>query len=166
MARVLFWRVLAFFLARYELIAPHGVPYLSRWHFPQWLARLHGAEYLFLHRFHRGDEGRGWHNHPYAWCEATVLAGYYWQEVQRESAPMALGYDANRSMMWLPREFFVSRRFYGLGDMNRLTNEFHALRLSPGVRTWTLFRAGAKHGRSWGFRDAEGNFTPANGEAS
>lgn len=155
---VVFWRVLAFLLARYELIlAPNGVPYLSRWHFPTWLARRMGACQLFLHHFHTGDPDRGWHNHPWAWCESRLLGGAYVQEclwifsggVQIESVR---SFDVT---------YRVTTEVFEAGDRNRLTSQFHAVRLlTPTV--WTLFATGPKHGRSWGFKDMTGHFTPAN----
>lgn len=155
------WRLLAFLLGRYELIrAPDGSPYLSRWHFPKWLAKRHGCAFLFLHHFHQSDPDRGWHNHPWTWCESTILKGAYLQETFQHD--------------------YIDRRAFTPGQSNFLTAQFHAVRLYselcirtgppngfPVVKmvpreTWTLFRAGPKHGRSWGFVNRAGKFTPAN----
>ncbi len=148
MIRFLVWRVLALFLARYELIpAPDGKPYLSRWHFPLWLARRYGAAELFLHHFHTSDPDRGWHNHPYEWCEGRLLQGAYVQAIPQ---------------FWLG-EWRPAYKTFRAGDRNRLTNERHAVALikSP-VRT--LFLAGPKHGRSWNFMDRNGRTWSENRE--
>ncbi len=157
MIALVFWRVLAFFLARYELIrAPDGTPYLSRWHFPAWVVAAHnaimiaGAEYLFLHCFHQSDPDRGWHNHPYLWCEARPLRGAYVQSIRED----ARGEHA-RTVMRVCRP----------GTVNFLRDEYHAVYLLY-TPTWTLFRAGMKHGRSWGFVDAAGAYRAANGDRS
>lgn len=157
MIRLILWRVLAFFLARYELIsapkeAPHnGEPYLSRWHFPRWLARRYGAEYLFLHYFHQSDPDRGWHNHPWEWCESELLSGSYLQEIfVRNEFVRRLG----GSPLW--------HQTFRRGDRNMLYGHFHKVILL-GRPVWTLFRAGPKHGRGWGFVDERGNFTNASG---
>ncbi len=150
MIRFLVWRVLAFFLARYELIpAPDGSPYLSRWHFPRWLARKRGAAYLFLHHFHQSDPDRGWHNHPYHWCESTLLRGAYVQTIP---------------YLWRG-EWRPAYQTFRSSGVNMLFGQYHAVALiaSP---VWTLFRAGPKHGKSWGFMDRSGRQWPANGNGS
>jgi hypothetical protein len=150
----LWWRILAALFARYELIlAPDGSKYLSRWHYPSWLvdltARHDGGaqDYLFLHYFHQSDPDRGWHCHPWEWCESKILRGVYVQ---------ALPY------FWrgLYRPAF---RVYAVGDRNRLTDEYHAVSIVRGP-VWTLFRAGPKHGRSWGFMNERGERWAANAE--
>ena len=151
MIRFAIYRVLAFLLARYELIpAPDGAAYLSRWHFPRWLARWHAAEYLFLHYFHTSDPDRGWHCHPWRWCESRLLRGSYTQEIRRLVHP------------WRgPGRPRTEYKDFVAGDTNYLGAEFH--RVTLGSRpVWTLFRAGAKHGKSWGFINEAGVYTPAN----
>lgn len=140
------WRFLAFLLARYEMIpAPSGADYLSRWHFPAWLARWYHCTELFLHHFHTSDPDRGWHNHPYVWCEGRPLRGAYVQ---------AIPYFWRNH--WAPEY-----RTFSEGARNRLTTEYHAVSILRGP-LWTLFRAGPKHGRSWGFMDSTGRTWPAN----
>lgn len=150
MIRFLVWRSLAFFLARYELIpAPDGTPYLSRWHFPQWVARLAGAPFLFLHHFHQSDPDRGWHDHPWIWCSSELLRGEYVQAIP---------------YLWRG-EWRPAYQAFHTGDTNRLTNERHAVSLTI-TPVWTLFRAGLKHGRSWSFMDRTGRVWSANGSGS
>jgi len=141
------WRVLAFFFARYELIpAPSGAKYLGRWHFPRWITKRvdPSAEHLFLHYFYTSDPDRGWHNHPYVWCESELLQGAYVQEIR---VRYGMGHTFTET--------------FRAGDRNALTDEFHAVRLLA-TPVWTLFRAGPKHGKSWGFIDRSGKFWPAN----
>ncbi len=146
MIRWALWRALAFLIASYELIpAPDGSPYLSRWHFPAWLARRYGAAFLFLHYFHASDSDRGWHNHPYIWEDAEILRGAYLQAIPYR---------------WRG-EWRAARKVFRAGDRNRLTNEYHSVSLLQRP-VWTLFKAGPKHGRSWGFMDHRGNTWPAN----
>jgi hypothetical protein len=74
----------------------------------------------------------------------------------------------------------VFRKAFTVGQVNALHDQFHRVRLYnaltvarspngwPVVKmvpreAWTLFRAGPKHGRSWGFMNYGGRFTPANG---
>jgi hypothetical protein len=143
----LWWRFLALLLARYELIpAPSGAPYLSRWHFPAWLARACDSTYLFLHYFHTSDPDRGWHCHPWTWCESWILRGAYAQAIP---------------YFWRG-EWVEAFRVFQAGDRNRLTDEHHAVSILRGP-VWTLFRAGPKHGKSWGFMDRHGRRWAANG---
>lgn len=158
-ARLVFWRALAFLFARYELIpapddAPHyGAPYLDRWHFPKWIVWLHElgraprlrAEFLFLHHFRMSDPDRGWHNHPWEWCESRLLWGCYLQEC------------------FLPRWRERWRRKFRRGEWNYLHGQYHKITLLERP-VWTLFRAGAKHGKGWGFVDEQGRFTSASGK--
>lgn len=139
------WRLLAFLLARYEFIDVDG-PYLSRWHFPRWLARVYGARYLFLHYFHDSDDDRrGWHYHPWTWCESRLLTGAYVQ-----STPY----------FWRG-EWCEACQVFVAGQRNRLTDEYHLVQLLRRP-VWTLFRAGPKHGRSWGFMNSRGEKRAAN----
>lgn len=141
------WRLLAAVLARYELIlAPDGSPYLSRWHFPEWIARMLGGTYAFLHHFHASDPDREWHNHPWVWCRSRLLSGAYTQEIPY----------FRKAGEWRP-----ACRVFTRGDKNFLTSEYHRVLLLRRP-VWTLFVAGPKHGRSWGFKDSRGRVWPAN----
>jgi len=61
--------------------------YLSRWYV--WPTRTYGAKdfdekrgavAVFLHRFHRGDDDRECHSHPWHWAISLILAGGYIEE--------------------------------------------------------------------------------------
>lgn len=138
------WRVLAAVFARYELIRVDG-EYLSRWHYPEWIARRLGAPYAFLHYFHTSDPDRGWHNHPWIWLDVRILRGAYVQEIP---------------YFWRG-EWRAGLRTFVAGQRNRLTSEYHRV-LILRRPVWTLALAGPRHGRSWGFMDHLGRTWPAN----
>lgn len=82
---------------------------------------------IYLHRFHRGDRERALHNHPWRWAAALILVGGY---VEERPGRM---------------------RRLGPGRINLLTiYTLHRVDLIT-VPTWTLFVAGRRHGRGWGF---------------
>lgn len=141
------WRLIAFLFARYELIPVDRKDYLSRWHYPQWIANVHGMRcaFLFLHYFHTGDPDRGWHNHPWFWMDSRILRGAYLQAIP---------------YLWRG-EWREARRVFRTGDRNLITNEYHKIDLLRRP-TWSLVRCGPKHGRSWGFMDHRGRTWPAN----
>ena len=147
MIRWAYWRALAFLYARYELIpAPDGSPYMSRWHFPTWLARRYDAAFLFLQFFHQSDQDRGWHDHPWTWFKSRILRGAYLQATP---------------YFWRG-EWRQAYRVFREGDCNYITSERHTISILRRP-TWTLLLAGPKHGRSWGFMDHKGRTWPANG---
>ena len=132
-------------------------PYLSRWYLvgrptmpdashPFWSDgtpkatcedpdRLFG---VFLHYFHRGDDEPELHNHPWGWSLALVLAGGYVEE-RRRGAPASGG--------------SVVVRLLTPGMVNVLTGDtFHRVELTdPRRGSWSLFVAGPRTGRGWGF---------------
>jgi hypothetical protein len=106
-----------------------GRPYISRWFLsadPPPGSTL--AEGWHLHRIHASDGDRRLHNHPTEWARAWILRGGYVE--QRGAACLT----------------------YAPGDRVELPpHVYHRIR-SVRPNTWTLFRAGPKHGRGWGFR--------------
>ena len=95
---------------------------------------------VYIHRFHRGDNDRELHNHPWRWAVSFVLAGGYWEERR-------VGDDV-----------FV--REVRPGHINILSaNSFHRVTLRDGD-AWTLFVVGPKVS-GWGFwKQDDGSFTP------
>lgn len=132
------------------ICAPDGTPYLDRWFL--WGNTKGGG--AFLHRFHQDDPDRGWHCHPWFWCESRILRGSYDQEIpalRREWAASAI----------VSRFWPGGVQTYGPGDVNRIEwHEFHAVRLRT-RRVDTLFRYSHKHGRSWGFASEPGRIVMA-----
>lgn len=85
-----------------------------------------------LHCIHAGDGDRCLHNHPTDWAYAWMLRGGYVEEREKLSGVVAISYEP--------------------GDRVELPpHVYHRIR-SVRPNTWTLFRAGPKHGRGWGFR--------------
>lgn len=96
---------------------------------------------VYLHKFHRGDDERELHNHPWAWALSLVLVGGYIEERRT-------------------RNDTVTVRAVRAGDFNWITaSTFHRVDLLDG-EAWTLFVVGPKWS-GWGFwnRDS-GQFWP------
>lgn len=114
-----------------------GDPYLTRWYLWPGGPRSGGdgvtpnAPFaVFIHYFHRSDEDREQHNHPWDVSVALVLAGGYVEERG----------DAVRT--------------FGPGSINIIRkDDYHRVDLlDPKQGSWSLFIAGKNVG-SWGFRD-------------
>jgi hypothetical protein len=103
---------------------------------------------VHLHQFHRSDEDRELHNHPWRWGASLVLAGGY-IEVLRVRA-QAGGFARDR----------VLQRPVLPGSINRLkADTFHRVELLE-RDCWTLFASGPVV-QSWGFWSlATGRYTP------
>jgi hypothetical protein len=96
---------------------------------------------VYLHRFHRGDEDRALHNHPWVWSRSLVLVGGYVEE-RRISA------------LGVTQVFhFVQKRIVRPWTWNVIdADDFHRVDLIESD-CWSLFIAGPKTGKSWGFWD-------------
>lgn len=130
-------------------------PYLSRFYLfgapergsfdangdPKPEARLPRGLGLYVHRFHRSDEDRELHNHPWQWALSLVLAGGYVEERRIEGGA-------------------IRTRVVGPGSLNYITADtFHRVDLID-EDAWTLFLVGPRVG-SWGFWDrVSGAFIP------
>lgn len=98
---------------------------------------------IYLHRFHRGDEDRELHNHPFAWSFSVILVGGYLEERR------VFDEFARPERMWN-----VEKREVRPGQINFIgKNDFHRVDLIDG-ECWTLFVAGPKIG-TWGFWERE-----------
>lgn len=87
-----------------------------------------GTPGWYLHRLHIPDPARSQHCHPWEDAEMWVLRGGYVEERGDQ------------------------RNLYTPGAHARLdAGTYHRI-ASVMPNTWTLFRAGPKHGRGWGFR--------------
>lgn len=89
---------------------------------------------IYLHRFHRGDDGAELHNHPWAWSFSLILAGGYREErrigsrvVSRIVRPLTLNFIGH--------------------------DDFHRVDLLEDD-AWSLFVAGPKVS-SWAFWNRE-----------
>lgn len=116
---------------------PDGDPYLTRWYLwprgPRTLDdQATGGEHpfaIFLHYFHRGDDDRDQHSHPWKKSISLILKGGYVEERGEQI-----------------REFRP-------GALNTISSDdFHRVDLlEPEHGCWTLFLAG-RNVQSWGFR--------------
>lgn len=126
-------------------IETDGRPYLTRWYLWPGKPRSSGdGEDLdipfavFIHFFHRGDDDRDQHNHPWGTSIAVVLAGGYREERGEEI------------------------RVHGPGSVNVISkDDFHRVDLlDPARGSWSLFLAG-RNVQDWGFKlQKTGEFVP------
>lgn len=125
-------------------IATDNSPYLTRWYVwpsgPRTVA-TEGSNLpfaVFLHKFHRGDNDKEQHNHPWDMSVSIILAGGYREE---------RGSDV---------------KIFTPGMVNTITkDDFHRVDLlNPTMGCWSLFIAGRNVG-GWGFKDpVTGVFIP------
>jgi hypothetical protein len=105
---------------------------------------------IYLHHFHRSDEDRELHNHPWRWAISLILSGGYIEE-RKTNVPKGwpLVHQRTRKMVFAP------------GDLNTITSkDFHKVELIGAEETWTLFVVGPKF-QGWGFWDKiTERFTP------
>lgn len=115
---------------------------------------------VFLHHFHRGDDDQALHNHPWHWSAAIILAGGYTEE--RRTRTWADGLSpsmaAALSLMifaTVPGPDIVVRRVLRPGSINVIrANDYHRVDLLDEDRgAWSIFIAGPRTGKSWGFWD-------------
>lgn len=93
---------------------------------------------VFLHKFHRGDEDRELHNHPWAWAYSLILTDGYIEERK-------VGHD-HLLLSWK-----------GPGHINTIyPDTFHRVHLPGKARPWTIIISGPIVGR-WGFLNTETN---------
>jgi hypothetical protein len=129
------------YLPKRVIVGGDGAPYLSRFQVLDF-GRHRGR--LWLHQFHRGDEDRELHNHPFAWSGSLVLAGGYEEERLSHTLSIRVG-DAHEVL-----HRFVERRSYKPGSINIIyADTFHRVHLPYG-EAWTLFASGPIL-RKWGF---------------
>ncbi len=105
--------------------------------------------HVYLHCFHRGDNERELHCHPWLWSMSLILVGGY-REQRRVVAEFA-----GKKTMW-----DVEERLVQPGDVNYIAqSDFHRVDLIDG-ECWTVFVSGPK-ASSWGFWDrATDSYTP------
>lgn len=130
--RLALWAVLrvwAFFRPKRTI----GEGLVTRWYLT---SRPQGSETgppgWYLHRIERPDNVRAEHTHPWTNAELWVLRGGYVE--QRSGYLRGRGAGAHSVLL--------------AEDTHRITD------VAP--NTWTLFRAGPKHAKSWGFLQPDG----------
>lgn len=110
----------------HRIIGPAASPaerdYLHRWHL---LRDQEGQGNIYLHRFHRSDDDRALHDHPWPWT-TVVLAGSYREHTETGAFDRVPGTVVSRT-----------------------ATELHRVELLSDT-VWTLFLTGPKQ-REWGF---------------
>jgi hypothetical protein len=111
-----------------------GEAYLTRWFLtcPWKPGDPTGPEGWYLHHIHRPDADRRLHNHPWHWASSRILRGGY-----SELYHAGDGRD----------KFRINYPGDGHYIFGYMFHRIHAVL----PNTWTLFRAGPKHGKGWGF---------------
>jgi hypothetical protein len=109
--------------------------YLHRYYLHGKPSEEGGSDFtVCLHRFVASDDDGAPHNHPWEQAVSLILTGGYSERRTREG----IGGD-------------TSSRLYLPGDVNLIgANDFHRVDLLL-KDCWTLFVAGKKTERSWGF---------------
>lgn len=109
-----------------RVINVDGSPYLTR----IYLDRGKPESGMFLHHFHKGDQGRDVHNHPWKSSYSIVLTGGYIEE-RCEIPPNTDPMDSLKNIVRLEHK---------PGDINWLTcNTYHRVDLMDPMGAWTLF---------------------------
>lgn len=115
-----------------EVIGERSDPYLERW----FIARDRFVANAYLHRFHKSDDDRALHDHPWA-SESLILFGQYYEHTQQADGT-------------------TRKTLYGPGDHRVRTAETaHRIELVSDAPCVTLFLTGPKD-REWGFHCPNG----------
>lgn len=136
------------------ICSPDGRPYLTRWYVwppgPRTQGEADEAHVdapfaVFLHFFHRSDEDRACHSHPWDKSAAIILSGGY---VEERVTEVHLAGTQHTTVETRTKTFRP-------GDVNIITkDDYHRVDLLyPDRGSWSLFVAGKNVG-SWGFLDA------------
>lgn len=125
----LFWHLLDVAMRRPPdlIVGTKADPYLRRW----WLIPRNRFLNVYLHCFHRSDDDRALHDHPW-WSLSLLLCGRYFEQTISAGG-------------------INHRREYRMGAWRRRGARFaHRVEIKPGERCWTLFITGPVI-REWGF---------------
>jgi len=105
-----------------QIIGPIDNPYMTRWFVipkNRWLN-------VYIHKFHRSDDDRALHDHPW-WSVGLILRGGYWDVTP------------------------AGRQWIGPGRIKvRSAETKHRVELQDGKPSWSLFITGPRI-REWGF---------------
>lgn len=144
LSKLVYWTLTrAFVQGRipHEVIRIDGEAYLTRFYLNgQANLRAQGeGPQFFLHHFHKSDQGRELHNHPYTGT-SLILAGGYVEERMTQLDNDGLAFTEPTAVRYMP------------GDTNQLTlDDFHRTDMvDPVFGCWTLFVTGERT-QSWGF---------------
>lgn len=148
----------------YTIRSPDGSDYLSRLLLPR--VRIPFTSFSFrpmLHQFHRPDDDREMHNHPWAWSASVILAGSY-DEVRLAGDPRPDRYMTAEGWCQMcggwrgacaGHEPDVDEKHVRFFNVIRGDDYHRVSRLRGDV--WTLFIGGTKKpDDAWGFLSASG----------
>lgn len=124
----------------------HGEPYLTRW------IIYVGGRTLRLHKFHRGDDDRAFHDHP--WPFWTFPLSSYWERV-----PVGLGTATTPVEAFRVHYRPAKYQHIVLGHdirFNRQKQDFDGVTKDP---FYTIVVTG-KRENAWGFWPEPGKFVP------
>jgi hypothetical protein len=112
-----------------KIIGPIDDPYMTRW----FILPRNKFMNLYLHKFHRSDDDRALHDHPW-WSLGVILSGGYWEVTK------------NDEYKWIKRFRPKLRR----------PEYAHRVELPLNAKpVWTLFMTGPRV-RDWGFHCPQG----------
>jgi hypothetical protein len=148
LSRLVYWLLTRAFMWKrlpHEIIRIDGVPYLTRFYLNGKVnSRTTGEQpQFFLHHFHKSDQGRELHNHPYTGTSLILAGGYIEERMSKVSANIDLFTDVS-SATYLPGEVNV----IGLEDFHRTDL------INPKLGAWTLFVTGTRVSE-WGFMNRD-----------
>lgn len=124
------------FFKKFTITAADGSPYLTRYYIlkTRWLK-------VYLHQFHRSDEDRDMHDHPWNFMSIVLKSGYV------EHLPESIKLRKPGAII---RHCAEDRHFVKLLPQCRSPEC-----ISPEVEAWTLVFVGKKR-REWGFHTQDG----------
>lgn len=113
------------------IVGSHDDPYLKRW----WLIPRNRFLNVYLHEFHRSDDDRALHDHPWFWLSFVLDGGYTEHTIAKGG---------------------IHRRAWRSRGSLRMRAPWtaHRVELSPGLLCRTLFITGP-YLRQWGFHCPE-----------
>lgn len=120
-----------------QIIGGYSNPYLERWY----VIPRNKFFNIYLHCFHRSDDERALHDHPWAWCSILLIGSYVeWSRPKPgDGCPLP----------------FIVRRFKAGSVRFHWPSFAHRLVIDYDTTCWTLFITGPRV-RRWGFHCPKG----------
>ncbi len=111
---------------------------------------------ILLHKFYAPDEDRYLHNHPWKKSYSLILAGGYLEErLQRKGVRH---YELKTGKIYTPLIPPDKYKQYTVGNVNVICeDDYHMIKefVDSNKHTWTLFIAGKRNDKGWGFWNPE-----------
>lgn len=123
-----------------------GVPYLDRY------ILYIGGPTLRLHKFHRGDDDRAPHNHPWSFC--TFPLSDYWEKAFREDGSWYWNRVRAYTFNWRDATY----RHIVVGRAAMTPQQYTVANVSP-RSFWTIVYS-TNYQRRWGFFPKGKEFVP------